>query len=114
MFQTPPLTGDMELTGRLIVKLWAASDSPDTDFTAKLIDVYPPSKDFPSGFDVNVGDSIVRARYRNDLAKAELLKTGTVYPLRIHASKCTQPRCRQARSHVSGSISPAATSRVST
>ena len=83
VFQTPPLTGDMELTGRLIVKLWAASDSPDTDFTAKLIDVYPPSKDFPSGFDVNVGDSIVRARYRNDLAKAELLKPGRPYEFTI-------------------------------
>ena len=83
VFQTPPLTGDMELTGRLIVKLWAASDSPDTDFTAKLIECYPPSKDFPSGFDVNVGDSIVRARYRNDLAKAELLKPGRPYEFTI-------------------------------
>jgi hypothetical protein len=83
VFQTPPLRDDIELTGRLIVKLWAASDSPDTDFTAKLIDVYPPSQDFPSGFDLNVGDSIVRARYRNDLAKAEPLKPGQAYEFTI-------------------------------
>ena len=65
VFQTPPLDRDIEVTGRFMVKLWASSDALDTDFTAKLIDVYPPSADFPAGVDLNVGDSIVRARYRN-------------------------------------------------
>jgi uncharacterized protein len=83
VFQTPALTQDMELTGRLIVKLWAASDSLDTDFTAKLIDVYPPSPDFPAGFDVNVGDSIVRARYRDSLEKAAMLEPGHPYEFNI-------------------------------
>jgi putative CocE/NonD family hydrolase len=73
----------MELTGRLIVKLWAASDTLDTDFTAKLIDVYPPSPDFPAGFDVNVGDSIVRARYRDSLEKAAMLEPGHPYEFNI-------------------------------
>ena len=76
VFQTPPLTADLEVTGRLIVKLWAASNAPDTDFTAKLIDVYPPNKDFPSGVDLNIADSIVRARYRKNPARAEFLKPG--------------------------------------
>ena len=49
VFQTPPLARDVEVTGRLVVKLWAASNAPDTDFTAKLVDVYPPSADFPAG-----------------------------------------------------------------
>src|SRR5262249_40246211 len=65
VFQTAPLTRDMEVTGRLIVKLWASSNAPDTDFTAKLVDVYPPNPGFPAGVDLNVADSIVRARYRN-------------------------------------------------
>ena len=47
-------------------KLWASSDAPDTDFTAKLIDVYPPNKDYPGGVDLNIADSIVRARYRKE------------------------------------------------
>ena len=76
VFQTPPLPADIEVTGRLFVKLWAASNGPDTDFTAKLIDVYPPNKDFPAGVDLNIADSIVRARYRKSLAKAEFLKPG--------------------------------------
>jgi len=83
MFQTPPLAHDMEVTGRQIVKLWAASDGPDTDFTAKLIDVYPPNADFPAGVDLNIGDSIVRARYHNGFGKADLLRPGQPYEFTI-------------------------------
>ncbi|MFN7976834.1 MAG: CocE/NonD family hydrolase [Vicinamibacterales bacterium] len=70
VFQTGPLDRDVEVTGRLVVKLFAASNAPDTDFTAKLIDVYPPNHDYPNGVDLNIGDSIVRARYRNGAGKA--------------------------------------------
>ena len=83
VFQTPPLANDMEVTGRLIVKLWAASNSLDTDFTAKLIDVYSPNHDFPSGVDLNIADSIVRARYHNGFGKAELLTPGQPYEFTI-------------------------------
>jgi putative CocE/NonD family hydrolase len=83
VFQTAPLDHDVEVTGRLIVKLWASSDSPDTDFTAKLIDVYPPNSDFPAGVDFNIGDSIVRARYRNSLSKAEMMEPGKPYEFTI-------------------------------
>ncbi len=83
VFQTPPLSGEMEVTGRLVVKLWASSNALDTDFTAKLIDVYPPSADFPAGIDLGVGDSIVRARYRKGPGKAELLKPGVPYEFTI-------------------------------
>ena len=83
VFQTPPLENDLEVTGRLIVKLWASSDSLDTDFTAKLIDVYPPNRDFPSGVDLNVGDSIVRARYRDSLKTSKPLVPGQPYEFTI-------------------------------
>lgn len=83
VFQTPPLTSDLEVTGRLIVKLWASSKSLDTDFTAKLVDVYPPNADFPNGVDLNIADSIVRARYHGGFGKAELLTPGQPYELTI-------------------------------
>jgi putative CocE/NonD family hydrolase len=83
VFQTPPLERDTEVTGRLVVTLYAASNRTDTDFTAKLIDVYPPTRDFPNGVELNVGDSIVRARYRDSLERAELMKPGTVYQFTI-------------------------------
>jgi uncharacterized protein len=83
VFQTPPLDRDVEVTGRLIAKIWAASDATDTDFTAKLIDVYPPSRDYPSGIDLSIADSIVRGRYRNGPGRAELLAPGQPYEFTI-------------------------------
>ena len=64
VFRTPPLDADLEVTGTVEVKLWVASTAPDTDFTAKLIDEIPPNPDYPLGFDLNIGDSILRTRYR--------------------------------------------------
>src|SRR5262249_28287677 len=62
VFRTPPLPDDLEVTGTTLVQLWIASTAPDTDFTAKLIDEIPPNPDYPLGFDLNLGDSILRAR----------------------------------------------------
>jgi putative CocE/NonD family hydrolase len=67
VFRTAPLDANMEVTGTTTVKLWVASSAPDTDFTAKLIDEIPPNEDYPLGVDLNLGDSIMRARYRDGL-----------------------------------------------
>ena len=39
--------------------------------------------DYPLGFDLNIGDAIKRARYRESLGTAELMEPGTIYPLEI-------------------------------
>ncbi len=83
VFQSKPLAEDMEVTGDILVKLWASSSALDTDFTAKLIDVYPASPDYPGGFDLNIGDGILRARFRESLKKEVLMQPGTIYPLTI-------------------------------
>jgi uncharacterized protein len=83
VFQSEPLERDLEVTGELEVQLWVSSSAVDTDFTAKLIDVYPPSPDFPGGFDLNIGDGILRARFRDSLKQEKLMEPGTVYPLTI-------------------------------
>lgn len=83
VFQSEPLAEDIEVTGELSVKLWASSSAVDTDFTAKLLDVYPASSDFPGGFDLNIGDGILRTRFRESLKKEVLMKPGTIYPLTI-------------------------------
>ena len=83
VFQTEPLEGPIEVTGPLVVTLWASSDGPDTDFTAKLVDVYPPSADFPQGLALNIADGIVRARYRGSRAKAVMLEPGRPYEFTI-------------------------------
>ncbi|MEX2581015.1 MAG: CocE/NonD family hydrolase [Verrucomicrobiales bacterium] len=83
VFQSEPLEEDLEVTGELEVKLWASSSAVDTDFTAKLIDVYPPSEDWPDGFDLMLGDGIVRARFRDSLEEEKLMEPGEVYPFTI-------------------------------
>jgi len=83
VFQTEALAADVTVLGPVVVKLFASSSAVDTDFTAKLVDVYPPSPDYPSGFDLNVTDGIIRARYRASPEHAELLKPGTVYEFTI-------------------------------
>jgi uncharacterized protein len=83
VYQTEPIAADIEVTGPLVVKLWGSSNARDTDFTAKLVDVYPPSPDYPSGIDLNIADGIVRARYRNNLDHEEFLEPGKPYEFTI-------------------------------
>ena len=84
VFQTEPLKEDTEVTGPIVVKIRASSTALDTDFTAKLVDVYPISKEFPSGFEMNLTDGIIRARYRNSWEKQEMMKPGEIYEFTIN------------------------------
>ncbi len=83
VFQTPPLATAVEITGPIEVLLWVSSTAVDTDFTAKLIDVYPPSEWYPSGYALNLSDSIVRLRYRNGAERAEFLPVGEAVEIKI-------------------------------
>lgn len=83
VFQTEPLAEDTELTGPIEVKLWVSTNAVDTDFTAKLIDVYPSSQWYPHGYHLNLSDSILRLRYRNNDGKADFLPPGEVTEITI-------------------------------
>jgi putative CocE/NonD family hydrolase len=83
VFQSAPLTEDMTVVGPIKVVVHASASTVDTDLTAKLVDVYPSSVDWPGGFDLNLTDAIVRARYRATREKAELLTPGRVYEFTI-------------------------------
>jgi uncharacterized protein len=76
-FQTAPLAAPVEVTGRVTVELWAESDCPDTDWMAKLVDVYP------DGTERLVLDSALRARFREGFDKEVLMKKGEVYKFKI-------------------------------
>lgn len=82
-FQTAPLAQDVEVTGPLTVRLWVSSSAVDTDFTAKLIDVYPPNQDYPDGYAMNLADSILRMRYRNSRERLEMMIPGEIYEIVI-------------------------------
>jgi putative CocE/NonD family hydrolase len=83
VFESEILKQDLVLAGPVEVTLYASSNATDTDFTAKLIDVYPPSSDFPIGFDMNLTDGIVRASYRDRSQTRQLLVPGKIYSIVI-------------------------------
>jgi putative CocE/NonD family hydrolase len=65
------------------VRLYVSSSTVDTDFTAKLIDVYPPSIDYPDGYAMNLVDSIMRCRYRESWEREVTMTPGQVYEITI-------------------------------
>ena len=83
VFQTAPLAEEVAVVGPIEVRLFVSSTAVDTDFTAKLIDVYPPSPDFPSGFEMNLTDALVRASYRGGRTERELIEPGQIYDITI-------------------------------
>ena len=64
VYSTHPLAKPIEVTGPVQVVLYAASSAPDTDFTAKLVDVYPDGKAY------NLGNGVIRASSRRSLDSA--------------------------------------------
>lgn len=73
-----PLSHDRAVIGPVTVKLWATSSAPDTDFTAKLVDVHP------DGFAQDVLNRVVRARFRNGSKRPpELIEPGQAYEYEI-------------------------------
>jgi predicted acyl esterase len=77
LFTSAPLEEPLEVTGHVTVNLWVSSDAPDTDFTAKLTDVYPDGRSFL------VCDGIRRVRYRNSFERPEFLPPGEVAQVSI-------------------------------
>ena len=104
VFRSEPLERDLEVTGTTLAKLWVSSTVPDTDFTAKLIDEIPPNPDYPVGFDLNLGDSILRARYREGLDhQAPPLEPGEIAELDDHALSQFK-RLQEGAPHSSGCL----------
>jgi hypothetical protein len=83
VFESEPLIEDMTVVGPIEVVLHVSTTGRDTDFTAKLVDVYPPSADFPGGFDMNITDAIQRLSFREESARRLPVVPGHPYRLVI-------------------------------
>ncbi|MBH76616.1 MAG: X-Pro dipeptidyl-peptidase [Dehalococcoidia bacterium] len=70
VYTSPHLLEPLTIAGNITVELWIASSAPDTDFTAKLVDVEP------GGYCAVIADGILRARFRNSFEEPEFLKPG--------------------------------------
>jgi hypothetical protein len=77
VYSTPVLDRPVEVSGPVELRLFVASSARATDFTGKLVDVYP------DGRAMILTEGILRARYRTSLAVPELLEPDAVYELRL-------------------------------
>lgn len=78
VYTSAELAEDVEVTGPIMLHLFASSSAPDTDFTARLTDVYP------DGRSMNITEGVIRARFRErDWANPKLLEPGKVYEFTI-------------------------------
>ena len=78
VYTTPAFAQDTEVTGPVTLELYVSSSAVDTDFTGKLIDVWP------NGNAENLIDGILRARYRNSMEKSEFMNPGDTYKVTIN------------------------------
>lgn len=77
VYTTPPLEEGVEVTGFIETQLFVGSDAKDTDFTIKLIDVYPDGRAY------NLDETIQRARYREGYDKEVFMQDGEVYEINM-------------------------------
>lgn len=77
VYTSPELEQGMEVTGPIEIVLYVSSDVRDTDFTVKLLDVYPDERAY------NLDESIQRARYRDGYDRPALMVLDKVYEIRI-------------------------------
>jgi uncharacterized protein len=102
VYTTAPLERDVEVTGHVRLVLHAATTAPDTDWTAKLVDVQP------DGRALGVVDGIVRARYRDGAERERLLEPGRPerYEIEVGATSIVFARGHRIRLEVSSSNFP--------
>jgi len=77
VYTTPALQHDLEVTGPVSAELYVTSSAADTDFTAKLVDVWP------DGFAQNLTEGILRLRYRDSPEKPEMAVPGKIYRVTV-------------------------------
>jgi len=73
VYSTDPLREGLEVSGPVQLTLYAESDARDTDFTVKLIDVYPDGRAY------NLDETIQRMRYRDGYDREVRMEPGQVY-----------------------------------
>jgi putative CocE/NonD family hydrolase len=101
-FETAPLTDAVEIVGPVVAELSVSTDAEDTDFTVKLVDVYP------DGYEALVLDQALRLRFREGFNRMVRAERGKVYPIQINlwSTALVFNRGHKIAVHVSSSNNP--------
>jgi putative CocE/NonD family hydrolase len=110
VYSTEPLEQGLEVTGTIEITLYISSNAKDTDFTVKLIDVYPDGRAF------NLDETIQRARYREGYTSEAFMEKGRVYELKVSPMSTSNyfARGHRIRIEVSSSNFPRFTRNLNT
>jgi len=90
-WETDPLTEDVVIAGNVVAQLYASTSGTDSDWIAKLIDVYPEKYDPKpemGGFELMIADEVFRGRFRNSFERPEAIEPGKVtrYTIDLHTN----------------------------
>jgi len=85
-WQTEPLKNDIKMAGDIVAQIFASSSGSDSDWVAKLIDVYPeayPQDPHLAGYELMIADEILRGRFRNSFEHPAAIAPGAITPYTI-------------------------------
>jgi uncharacterized protein len=87
-WSTGPLTDDLVIAGDVVTHLFAATSGSDSDWIAKLIDVYPENDPKLPGYELMIANEVFRARFRSSFEHPQRVEPGQVYeyPIDIHSA----------------------------
>ncbi len=87
-WSTAPLTDDLVIAGDVVAHLFASTSGSDSDWIAKLIDVYPENDPKLPGYELMIDNEVFRGRFRNSFEYPERIEPGRVYeyPIDIHSA----------------------------
>ncbi|ALS26590.1 X-Pro dipeptidyl-peptidase [Paenibacillus sp. 32O-W] len=102
IYSSEPLERDLVVEGEVRVELYASTTAENTDFVAKLVDVYPDGRSY------NIAEGIVRASYRNGLAAPEPVTPGEVirYSISLGPTAAVFRQGHRIRLHICSSLFP--------
>ena len=103
VYTTEALDADLQIAGAPLVRLWAATDMPDTDFAAALCDVDP------TGRSTILAEALIRASYRTGRGRHEPVRQDTVvlYELALNPTSILLPRGHRLRLEIMSAEFPA-------
>ncbi len=90
-FQTEPLASELKIAGNIAAELYCATSGTDSDWVAKLIDVYPdfnPDDRALDGYELMIADEILRGRFREGFEhpKAIVPNQAALYRIDLHSN----------------------------
>ena len=102
VYETEPMTEDLDVIGPICLKLWASTDAPETDFTAKLAIVHE------DGLCINLTYGIIRTTYRNGYEGVAYNQPNTpyLYDIKLNPIGCRFLKGQRIRLYISSSDFP--------